>query len=235
MDKCMNYEIIKDKNIFNYYIDNVLPDLESGETFYVRLITRSKYVNTVKFDNDIKSYHVDKNNLFNSIKQLECEIGSYNNLDNNSICVYLNPNPRSYKNFMRKTVLDFTKIIAGDNEMPSYYEIINPIELAYKNLRSSCSRKVYFDIDFDKCDRELTKNNVSSFINKDCIKMIMPTKGGIHFLLEISKIDNINYKDWYKNISKLNGFDFIVSEIGDNMIPIPGCSQFGFVPYFDKF
>ena len=68
----MKYEIIKDKDIFEYYVDNILPDLYSGETFYFRLITRSKYNPNIKDDIDLRCFSVDnKVEIFDILKQLE--------------------------------------------------------------------------------------------------------------------------------------------------------------------
>lgn len=218
----MRYEIIKDIDIFRYYVDNILPDLYSGETFYLRLITRSKYNSNIKNDTDLRWFCVDnKVEIFDTLKQLE--YGNYKNCIDNNIGIYLNPNPRSYKLAHKKILIDLSKMLDRN---------INPINISYSCLRSSCSRKIYFDLDYDNCDREDTKYLVTNFINKDCINII-PTKSGIHFLVEISKIDNIKYKDWYENVSKIFGYDPIVAR-GDNMIPIPGCNQFGFVPYLDN-
>ena len=218
----MKYEIIKDKDIFEYYVDNILPDLYSGETFYFRLITRSKYNPNIKDDIDLRCFSVDnKVEIFDILKQLEeC---NYKDCGKDNIGIYLNPNPRSYKLATKKIIFSLSKVLDRN---------INPINISYFCLRNSCSRKIYFDLDFDKCNRVETKDKVLSFINKDCLNII-PTKSGIHFLIELSKVDNIKYKDWYENISKIFGYDKIVS-LGDNMLPIPGCNQFGFMPYLDN-
>jgi hypothetical protein len=64
-------------------------------------------------------------------------------------------------------------------------------------------------------------------INKDCLH-ILQTRGGFHVLAELKKIE-LKYKNtWYNNITKLNKIDVK----GNNFIPIPGCTQDGFVPRF---
>ena len=227
----MKYEIIKDDRILSCYIDNVLPDLYSGETFYFRLVSRSKYVKTIKKDIDLKCFTVDnKKNIIKSIRQLECEIGTYLNLDNNSLVLYLSPNPRSYIGTIRKTILNFTKILGN-------YKGQDPVKMLYSYLRYNCSRKIYIDLDYDICNKDLIKEEILKYINKDSIKMIMPTKNGVHYLIELDKVDIINYKDWYEKMSGIQGYDFAGSNQGnkeDNMFPLPGCNQFGFVPYFDN-
>ena len=69
-------------------------------------------------------------------------------------------------------------------------------------------------------------------INIDSVS-ILPTKGGVHFIINLSKVDLVTYPDWKSNISKLAGYDQLMA-VGDNMIPIPGCNQFGFTPIIQK-
>ena len=56
----------------------------------------------------------------------------------------------------------------------------------------------------------------------------MKTKNGFHFLVEKNKLSDKIKKNWYKNIVNLEGCD----QKGDNLIPIPGCVQGNFTPFF---
>ena len=108
-----------------------------------------------------------------------------------------------------------------------YVESNNKYKIPFYSGVKSCSRKIYFDTDFDNVDLNITLKSVYEIINKDCIK-ILHTKGGFHLLIELEQIDKKYEKTWYNDITSLKGCDVK----GDNMIPVVGCYQGGFVPYF---
>jgi hypothetical protein len=56
------------------------------------------------------------------------------------------------------------------------------------------------------------------------------THGGFHLLVELGKLDKFFEKLWYKNLTSIAGCDVR----GDNLLPVLGCTQGGFVPYFWK-
>ncbi len=222
----MNYEIIKKEQTIYNFINEYLPDLQSGETYFIRLITRSKYVKHIKYDTELKHYIINKEDIITSIKQLECEIGNYLGVDNDGLGIYININPRSFEVYMKKTFIRYSDIIGN-------YKNQDLIDITINNWKSSCSRKIYHDIDFDKVNVYETMDNVLNYINHSCVSTL-PSKSGVHFLINLDKVDLIKYPDWHENIKKIKGYDGLVSKIGDNMIPIPGCNMFGFVPEFIK-
>lgn len=57
---------------------------------------------------------------------------------------------------------------------------------------------------------------------------VLKTRGGFHLLIELAKIAPPYIKTWHKNITVLDGLDIK----GDNLIPIPGCIQGGYMPHF---
>lgn len=216
----MKYNIIRDKEKLNEFLD-MLPELQSGETYFIRLLTRQKYVSSVKMDTELRTLITSKENIIQSISQLESEIGTYNNLKNDEIGIYLSPNPRSQKEVMRKSLLYFNKILSN-------YKNEDPMYIISKFYRRSCNRQIYYDMDFDKCDKKYTISQVKKFINKNCVK-ILYTMNGIHLLIKLSDINLKKYPNWFKNISNLPNYDGQC--MSDNNVPIPGCSQFGYIPY----
>jgi hypothetical protein len=237
----MNYKIIVNKNDLIDFI-NWLPDLEFGEAYYCCLLARSKYCkNIIHIGSDkqqVKRFTSNKEFLFEKIKQLECEVGSYyqkhNPLPQESLALYINPNPRSFENAAKNGLIKLANLVTRP------YSGYNPHQELMSEIQKACSRKIYFDIDFDLYP-EFDPNNfdgkptydmideIRKYLNEESINIVQ-TRGGFHLLIELSKIDIEYQKTWYNNIIKLNHVDVR----GDNMIPVVGCYQGGFSPYLHK-
>lgn len=224
----MNYKIIQNEALLRDFID-WLPALERHETYYVSLFARNKYeqtTNGLKADKaQLKRFTTNKENIFDKLKQLEVKLGAYKAggkiVSQETLAVYINPNPRDLIKATKQSLIKFAELITRD------YNGYNPHQEVMSEIQKACSRKIFFDLDFDNVSLESTMEEVQKFINQECLK-ILKTRGGFHLLIELSKLDKTYEKTWYKNISSIEGCDIK----GDNLIPIVGCTQGGFIPHF---
>lgn len=227
----MNYSIIKDEEKLRSFID-WLPELGQNETYYVALLARNKYIRDLgigTFNSDkhqCKRFLSTKDRLFEKIKQLECEEGSYVvkgiQVPQEALALYITPNPRNFAKATQNSLVKFAEVIASGN-----YNNFNPMQEALSQVHKSLGKKHYLDLDFDGVSLVETNEKIKQFINVDAITYLI-TRGGFHALIHLASVDKKYEKTWYKNISTLTGLDIK----GDNMIPVPGCTQGNFVPFF---
>lgn len=232
----MNYEIIKDKDKLLQFID-WLPELQDGEAFYCCLFARSKYCREilhVKSDKQqLKRFTSTKEFLFQKIKQLECEVGSYFQkgtiIPQEALALYITLNPRSFQKATKAGLKQFSDLITQP------YNGYNPHQEILSAIQRACSRKIFFTVDFDNVELEIVKEQVLKFLNKDCLNFLQ-TRGGFHLIIELNKIEKQFEKTWHKSVSTIEGIDFQGNKKkkinGDNMIPIAGTYQGGYVPSF---
>lgn len=235
----MNYSIIKDKELLEDFVKNFLPDLQPHEQFYACLFSRSKYCNSVsgithiKTDKQqLKRFTATKENLIHKIQQLECPLGTYYQrqipIPQESLALYINPNPRDFIKATKNGLIRFANLITeqyGSNHYNPHQEVMSEIQKAK-------SRMIYFDMDIDGMDLEsmyLAKKLIATIINLDSVHFLQ-TRGGFHIMIELAKVEKQYLKTWYNKMMSLLDVDIK----GDNMIPVPGCTQGNFTPKFIK-
>jgi len=223
----MNYKVIYDEQLLKDFI-NWLPECNEHEQYYLSLLARSKYLSgdsVIKSDKQqLKRFTTSKDRMFDKIRQLECAVGSYtqggNAIPQEALALYITVNPRDLWKATYSSLVNFAKKIQVGHSS------INPQQEAMNEIQVSCSNKYYIDVDVDVKDPQILEQ-IKGFINPSCLT-VLETRGGYHVLVKVSEIDPSYKKSWYNNIMNLAGID----QSGDNLIPVPGCSQGGFIPRF---
>lgn len=225
----MNYKIITNEERFRSFIE-WLPDLKHNETFYVCLFGRKKYSPVIRLKSDktqLKRFTANNKNLFWKVKQLECELGSYRQeetpIPQEALVVYINPNPRC---FIKATSIALKKFA---DRVTQPYNGHNPHQDVMSAIQQSCGRKLWIDFDFDGVAPHDLFYHASQSLNAEAFS-ILRTRGGCHLLVRLDKIHTALTRTWYKDIINL---PYEVDVRGDIMLPIPGCTQGGFEPYFE--
>lgn len=218
----MTYKLIYDEEIVKEFLE-LLPEETEDEVYYLSLFARKKYCPELIWSNDktqLKRLTSKKRDIIKKIKQLEIEYGLYDLngriVPQESLVIYINPNPRSQIKAARVLMKKLTDIIC-DNAKG-----FNVHQEALSALQKSKSKGYFIDFDIDVKDKSTFDiNTIFSCVNKEAVTMV-ETRGGYHCLLEVAKISGEHKKSFYQKLSKFSDVE------GDCFIPIPGTIQGGF-------
>jgi hypothetical protein len=224
----MNYKIVKDEKLLRDFID-WLPELKDNEKYYLCLFARNKYckeLTHIKSDKaQLKRFVTDKECMFQKIKQLEIGLGWYQqkhmSVPEEALALYITPNPRNMFKATVNTMVKLAESIRDQNvEMNSHQEALSEIQKAK-------SRTCWIDFDIDTEYPELTIKLLKQgdIVNWDAVK-VLRTRGGAHILVDPNKVEQKYKNTFYQALSK------DADQTGDNMIPVPGCTQGMFIPHF---
>lgn len=225
----MNYTIITDERKLIDFID-WLPTLELHEKYYLCLFARNKYckeLTHIKSDKaQLKRFVSDKDRLLSKIKQLEVAYGAYTQKDKivpqEALALYITVNPRNMFKATVNTMVKLAQSIRDENIM------MNPHQEALSEIQKSKSRTCYIDFDVDEKDFDVlgqTIAKIEGYVNNDAITYLQ-TRGGLHVLIDPSKVEKQYKSSFWKNIASLPNVD----QCGDQLIPMPGTYQGGFTP-----
>ncbi len=230
----MNYKIIKDEQKLREFID-WLPLLEPHEKYYLCLFARNKYckeLTHIKTDKaQLKRFVTDKERMFNKIQQLEVAYGAYMQKDKivpeEALALYITPNPRNMHKAGINTMVKLAESIRDTNTA------MNCHQEALSEIQKAKSRTCFVDFDID-LDHEMQAmeigvaiTRIKAAVNPEAVTYLK-TRGGLHVLVDPKKVAPEFKNSFYQNISKIDGID----QTGDQLIPVPGCTQGMFVPHF---
>lgn len=221
----MNHKIIKDVGQLDNFI-KWLPELKIYEKFLICLQARKKYMPSLQSTDktQLKRVTATKENLKSKLMQLECPIGTYRTKANEiitdeAIAVYITPNPRCEKKATFKLLKQLADNISDDRYDNPHSEAMTAIHRS-----KGTSYFAHFDIDFkDGENIEVVYSVLLGLFQKEVFTLIK-TRGGAHILVDVKKAPKTK---WHPEIvAKLS-----CDQVGDLMMPIPGCNQGGFIPY----
>lgn len=224
---CKNYQIIINEDTLKEYIE-WLPDLGPSELYYGCLFARKKYCTSIPWPgsdkSQLKRFTARKENLLHKIKQLECPVGSYEMkgvaIPQDALALYLHVNPRNMWKATIKSISALAKVIECDGRTSNpHQEVMSEIQKSKGNVK-------YLIFDLDTKDQDVLQQCID--IVEGNVEKIMETRGGFHIFIPKDKVKSITNKKWYTDLSA------ITDVTGDNMSPVPGCIQGGFVPGFIK-
>lgn len=223
----MNYKIINDEAALKAFID-WLPDCNEQEQYYLTLLARTKYLEEghgFKSDKQqLKRFTSTKEDMVEKIRQLECAVGAYTQrglpIPQEALALYISINPRD---LWKAT---FTSLVTFAQHIQANANTKNPHQEVMSIIQQSCSNKYYMDIDVDAKDPAILEK-IKEYVNPSSLTTI-ETRGGYHVLVELAALDPAIRKSWYPNVINLPNVD----QSGDNIIPVPGCTQGGFTPKF---
>lgn len=235
------YKIIINDQVLRDFID-WLPDLKPNEQYYYSLLARNKYLadkSIVKEDKIcLKRGTSTKEYLHRKIMQLEIPVGSYMHdtysIPQEALALYISLNPRDM-------------VLATKNLLKTCADLItspklnyNPSAEALSAIQKACGTKKYLDFDFDNKTPDELYKDIFAVVNQNAVTFIK-TRGGFHCLVDYKKVSK-EYPKWYQNIIALPGCDLRATKPNkdegeeesksNTLIPVPGCTQGNFMPYF---
>lgn len=151
--------------------------------------------------------------------------GSRDPIPQEVLSVYIAINPRSQIMAAKNLAKDLINKITEDHT--NY----NVSSMSLNAVHKAKSRTNFIDFDFDNntSHNVYTQIKDNNYVNFDAVS-ILETRGGCHVLIEVNKVEEKYKKSFYNDLQKIDGCDVR----GDNLIPIPGCYQGGFIPKFYK-
>lgn len=212
------YQLIYSEELIQDFLD-LLPDENEDEIYYLSLFARKKYCPELIWSNDktqLKRLTSKKKDVIKKIKQLEVEYGLYDLngriVPQESLVIYIHPNPRSQLKAARYLLRKLTDIICDDSKGFNIYQE------ALSALQKSKSKGYFIDFDIDVNKTIFDPNIIYESINKDSVTLI-ETRGGYHCLIEVAKIEDKYRKTFYQSLKQFSDVE------GDCFIPIPGTIQ----------
>lgn len=246
-------KLIYDPIHLQSFIDEVLPDLTSDETYFISLSARNKYLSK----EEREEYSLGRTEMFwrqlvrskslflprlsrLSFDETDHLMGYYTKsgkgMPLKALVVYLNINPSSgleaFQNFsitVQNRLFELQKKMLHGNsfneeEMSWFAKLDTKLLNEYQKSRSN---KYFVDIDLDTKNSKALTYIQSELINNFVIHHIIQTRNGWHVLLKKDTI-NFNYPDLINRAHQFIEEDDEIIINTNAMVPLPGTMAAGF-------
>ena len=122
------YQLVYSEELIQEFLD-LLPDENEDEIYYLSLFARKKYCPELIWSNDktqLKRLTSKKKDIIKKIKQLEVDYGLYDLngriVPQESLVIYIHPNPRSQLKAARHLMRKLTDIICDNGKGFNVYQ-----------------------------------------------------------------------------------------------------------------
>lgn len=226
----MNYKLIHDRAELQKFV-NFLPELNPNEGYFIILIARRKWNPDADIPSALKLRRetVQKDKIIQTIEHWECRLGTYTNrgveINNDNLGVYIGFNPKNQYQACFELINQCLENIKSNKQN------INIKSMANDVIQGSNGTKNFIDVDVDLKDGESLQDIIpfiESIIHPDSLTYIK-TSGGFHCLVNLS--DMKGNSTWYQRI-KAHTFKSDLNIMSNDLVPIVGCNQGKYVPYF---
>lgn len=227
----MNYKLIHEEEQLQKFI-SFLPDLNTNEGYFLILIARKKWHPESKIPSAHKLKREtlsSKDKIIQTIRQWEVNVGAYQSngiaIDQKNLGVYIGYNPKDQYAACFELI---NKCLAN---IKSNKQGINVKSMANDVIQGSNGTKNFIDIDVDIKEDE-NYWDIVSFIKSiiaDEHLTFVKTNGGFHCLVKLAGLKGNN--TWHQQI-QAHTFKSELNIMSNDLMPIVGCNQGKFIPYF---
>lgn len=143
-----------------------------------------------------------------------------------ALALYITVNPRDCWKATANSLIKLAQCMRDQNIL------VNPQQEVMSEIQRTKGTTHYvdFDLDFKEWRADLLHDiseQVFKFVNKEAVTFLR-TRGGLHILVDPKKVEPQFKNKFYQGISSIADID----QTGDQMIPVPGCTQGLFTPHF---
>lgn len=216
------YQLIYDEEKLLKFIE-WLPDLKEDEKYMLCLFGRKKYTTTHLKSNktQLGRWLATKENFVNKIRQREIPLGTYWSGDievpQEALSLYVTVNPRDMVKATKEVAKKALDLIC--NEHHNY----NIVAEALSCVQRSKGKTQWIDFDID--DNNFDVKILEGIVNEGSYR-VLKTRGGFHVLVDPSKVSEEFKTSFYTKILVYS------DQVKDNLLPVPGSHQGGYIPYF---
>lgn len=243
-----NYgSLVKDEEQFEYFVNEVLPPLESGECYFISLSARNKYLT----EEERETYKLGRTEMFGrtlcygdwsyAMQKLASHL-TYKTtkaglpFPEKSLVVYVNINPSNvplaamrFSTLVNKIAEETVRSYMLGSGNPNLKSLDKAERLLLNEIQKTTGTKTWLDIDVDtknKSDVELVTAKLDAY---GVFHHQIDTVGGAHILVNRESLKQSKLKNLHETLLKINerlktvGGECMFNR--NNMVPLVGTLQ----------